>query len=131
MALIDDITIKIKAGNGGRGGRSFHQNYGTVKSTNDGGNGGHGGNIYFEGTTNLSDLNEFRYKKVIEADNGAPGMNKNLDGKKGEDITVLVPLGTTIINTATQETIEILEEKMPVLIAKGGRGQKGNHDGGL
>jgi GTP-binding protein len=129
MALIDDITIKIKAGNGGRGGRSFHQNYGTVKSVNDGGNGGHGGNIYFEGTTNLSDLNEFRYKKVIEAEDGAPGMNKNLDGKKGKNVTVLVPLGTNIIDTATEQAIEILEEEKPVLLARGGMGQNGNHDG--
>lgn len=129
MALIDDITIKVKAGNGGRGGRSFHQNYGTVKSTGDGGNGGHGANIYFEGTTNLSDLNEFRYKKVIEAEDGAPGMNKNLDGKKGKDITILVPLGTTIIDTATEKAIEILEEKKPELLARGGMGQSGNHDG--
>lgn len=58
-------------------------------------------------------------------------MNKNLDGKKGDDITVLVPLGTTIIDTTTQEAIEILEKNVPVLIAKGGLGQSGNHDGNL
>ncbi len=129
MALIDDITIRVKAGDGGFGGRSFHQNYGSIKSTGNGGNGGRGANIYFEGSTNISDLNEFRFKKVIEADDGARGMNKNLDGRGGEDITILVPLGTTIIDNATQQAIEILEEKSPVLIAKGGIGQAGNHDG--
>ncbi|HVT01356.1 MAG TPA: GTPase ObgE [Patescibacteria group bacterium] len=128
MALIDDITIRVAAGNGGDGGRSFHQNHGTIKSTGDGGNGGNGGSIYFQGTTNLTDLNEFRFRKVIEAPNGVKGMNKNLDGKKGEDITVLVPLGTTIIDTATQIAVEILEKDKPILIARGGHGQTGNHD---
>jgi len=129
MALIDDVTIIVKAGNGGAGGRSFHQNYGTVKSAGDGGNGGRGADIYFEGTANLNDLNEFRFKKVIEAADGARGMNKNLDGKKGIDLTVLVPLGTSIINTTSKEVVEILREKKPILIARGGRGQSGNHDG--
>ncbi len=129
MALIDDITIRVKAGRGGGGGRSFHQNYGSIKSSGDGGNGGRGGDIYFEGTPNLNDLNEFRFKKVIEAEGGAKGMNKNLDGKKGESLTILVPLGTTIIDTATEQAVEILEERQPILIAKGGLGQSGNHDG--
>jgi len=84
MALIDDVIIRVKAGDGGDGGRSFHQNYGSISTTPDGGSGGRGGNIYFEGTSNLNDLSEFRYKKVIKAPSGAPGMNKNLDGRKGE-----------------------------------------------
>ena len=131
MALIDDITIKVEAGDGGNGGRSFHQNFGTINVTGDGGNGGRGGNIYFQGTTNLNDLSEFRYKKVITAPDGVRGMNKNLDGKSGEDITVLVPLGTTIIDTANEKAIEILEKDAPVLVAKGGLGQAGNHDNRL
>ncbi len=128
MSLIDDVTIRVKAGKGGDGGRSFHQNYGSVKSSADGGSGGRGGDIYFEGTSNLSDLSEFKFKKVVEAPDGARGMNKNLDGKRGESITVLVPLGTTIIDNKTQETVEILESNMPVLLARGGQGQTGNHD---
>src|SRR3989344_4395298 len=128
MALIDDVIIRVKAGDGGDGGRSFNQNYGSISTTPDGGSGGRGGNIYFEGTSNLNDLSEFRYKKEIKAPSGAPGMNKNLDGRKGESVTVLVPLGTTLIDTRTQETIEILDSNNPVLIARGGRGQTGNHD---
>lgn len=128
MALIDDVIIRIKAGNGGDGGKSFHQNYGSVKRSPDGGSGGRGGDIYFTGTSNLNDLSEFRYKKVISAPDGEPGMNKNLDGRKGESITVLVPLGTTLINTVSGATIEILDSDNPVLVAQGGRGQTGNHD---
>src|SRR5687768_16390296 len=128
MALIDDITISIKAGAGGDGGRSFQTNYGSVKIHSDGGNGGRGGDIYFQGTSNLSDLSEFRFKKKIKAPDGDRGMNKNLDGRGGLDVTVLVPLGTTLINTANDRRVEIIEENIPVLMARGGRGQAGNHD---
>ncbi len=126
MALIDDVIIKVKAGNGGNGGSSWHQNYGSIKRTADGGDGGRGGSIYFEGTANLHDLSEFRFKKKIKADDGERGLNKSLNGRGGLDITILVPLGTTIIDVDTNEAVEILEEKKPVLLARGGRGQPGN-----
>lgn len=129
MALIDDITITVKAGNGGDGGRSFKTDYGSTRKYSNGGNGGRGGNIYFEGSANINDLGEFRFKKVIEAPDGARGMNNDLDGRKGEDVIVLVPLGTTITNTQNNESVEIIEEKNPILLAAGGRGQAGNHDG--
>ncbi len=128
MSLVDDVTIKVKAGNGGDGGKSFHTNYGSKNPHTDGGNGGRGGDIYFEGSANVHDLNEFRFKKLIKAPDGERGMNKNLDGRGGEDITVLVPLGTTIIDTANEKAVELLEEKVPVRIARGGKGQIGNHD---
>ena len=128
MALIDDIVIKVKAGKGGDGGRSHKTYYGSVNVHPDGGNGGHGGNVYFQGTSNLNDLSEFRYKKVIKAGDGEKGMNKDLDGKYGEDTITLVPLGTTIIDTFNQRAVEILEENVPVLIARGGKGGIGNHD---
>ncbi len=128
MALIDDITIRVKAGKGGDGGHSQKTYYGSVNVHPDGGNGGHGGNVFFMGTSNLNDLGEFRFKKEIKAGDGEKGMNKNLDGKYGEDITVLVPLGTTIIDTNTQKAIEILEENKKVKIARGGQGGIGNHD---
>lgn len=127
MALIDDVTIKIKAGDGGAGGRGFASYHGSTKKHPDGGDGGNGGNIYFQGTANLSDLNEFRFRKEITAEDGVKGMNKILDGKNGKDVVVLVPLGTTIIDTKTQKTIEILEENLPVLLATGGLGGRGNH----
>lgn len=128
MALIDDITIRIKAGRGGDGGRSHKTYYGSVNVHPDGGNGGHGGNVYFEGTHNLNDLSEFRFKKVIKAGDGERGMNKNLDGKYGEDVIILVPFGTTIIDTSTQKAFEILEENSKAKVARGGRGGIGNHD---
>lgn len=128
MALIDDIKIRVKGGNGGDGAKSFHINYGSMKRTPDGGNGGSGGNVYFKGDHNLSDLNEFRFKKVIKASNGDKGAYKNLYGKRGEDVTVLVPLGTTIIDTLTNDVFEIIQDGQMVLVAHGGRKGLGNHD---
>lgn len=128
MSLVDDVTIKVKAGNGGDGGHSFHTDYGSKNPHTDGGNGGRGGSIYFQGSANVHDLNEFRFKKMIKAPNGDRGMNKNLDGRGGEDITVLVPLGTTIVDVATQEAVEIIEESDRFEVARGGKGQIGNHD---
>lgn len=127
MALIDDVIIKVKAGDGGSGGRAFHSYYGSTKKHPDGGDGGNGGSVLFQGSSNLSDLSEFRFRKHIAAPDGVRGMNKSLDGKSGEDKIVLVPLGTTIIDTKTQKTVEILTEDNPVLIAKGGLGIPGNH----
>lgn len=128
MALIDDIKIRVQAGKGGDGGRSNKTFYGSMDIHPDGGNGGHGGNVYFKGTSNLNDLSEFRFKKEIKAGDGEKGMNKNLDGKYGEDAVVLVPLGTTIIDLLTQEAFEILDENETVTIALGGKGGIGNHD---
>jgi GTPase len=124
--LVDDVILKIVAGDGGNGGRSFHTNYGSVKVRADGGNGGRGGDIYFTGNANTSDLSQFRYKKQITASNGGRGSESQSNGKSGDDITILVPLGTTIIDTETQETVEVLEEGKPIIGAKGGRGRAGN-----
>ncbi len=128
MALVDDVTIKVIAGRGGNGGNSRSNLYGSTKVFADGGNGGNGGNVYFKASNNVSDLSQFRFQKVIKADNGDKGMNKNLDGKKAQDIYVLVPLGTKIINAATHEEIEMEKVDETVLIAKGGQGGRGTHD---
>lgn len=126
MALVDDVVIKIKAGDGGNGGRAFHTNWGSMKSVPDGGNGGFGGDVFFEGTSNLNDLSEFRYRKSIKAEDGVRGKNKSLNGAKGADAVILVPLGTTIIDLNTQDAFEILKHGDSVLAAAGGRGGSGN-----
>lgn len=128
MALVDDVIIKVKAGNGGDGGRAFHTNYGSTKVHRDGGNGGRGGDVFFSATPNISDLSEFRFKKVITAENGERGMRKTQNGKKGNTTTILVPLGTTLIDVNTQESVEMVEEGKEVLAAQGGRGGIGNFD---
>ena len=123
--LVDNINLIIKAGNGGDGAATFLRNEMTARGGPDGGNGGNGGNIYFQGSTNINDLREFRYKKKIAADDGIPGKHKKLFGKNAEHLTILLPLGTRITDINSNRVIEITNAN-PILIAKGGKGGRGN-----
>lgn len=124
--LVDNINLTVRAGNGGNGSVSLRHSGQTSKGGPDGGNGGAGGNVYFVGSTDVTDLREFRYMKRIVAKNGGNGARQKMNGKKGEDATVLIPLGTKITDTETNESIEIAELGKPVLMARGGRGGRGN-----
>jgi len=123
--LIDDVTIKIKAGNGGKGAVAFNKNLMSLGPA--GGSGGKGGSIYLEGVPDLNALGQFRYKKDIEAKNGADGRGQFRDGIDGIDLELLVPVGTIIHKKMkTNEIKEVLKIGEKILIAKGGRGGKGN-----
>ncbi len=89
--LIDEVTIKVNAGDGGRGAVAFNKNKMSLGPT--GGSGGKGGSVYFEGISDLSSLNKFRYKKEISAENGAVGGEQFRDGPDGEDLLVKIPVG--------------------------------------
>lgn len=128
MALVDDVTITIHAGNGGDGGKSVLTVTSSPKSYPDGGDGGRGGNIYFQATSNVSDLSQFRFQKRIKAQDGGKGMNKNQTGRNGKDTYILVPLGTRIIDEKTGWTVELIKKDKPFLIARGGQGGEGNHN---
>lgn len=128
MALVDDVRIKVIAGNGGDGSNTFRTTMESSKRYCDGGDGGRGGNIYFQVSNNVSDLSRFRFQKEVKAQHGEKGMNKNCTGKSGKDTFVLVPPGTKIYNLKTGETNELLELDIPVLIAHGGRGGEGSHN---
>ncbi|MEK7175151.1 MAG: GTPase ObgE [Patescibacteria group bacterium] len=122
--FIDDVKIKIKAGNGGRGAMAFNKNL--MSRGPAGGDGGTGGNIYFEGDSNLGLLAQFRFKKEIKlknAENGKPQFN---DGADTEDLVLKVPTGTVVHNLDTGVTQEIIKIGQRILAAKGGRGGKGN-----
>lgn len=122
--LIDDVTIKAKAGNGGRGAVAFNTDLGAIGPN--GGNGGKGGSIYFVGVNNLNALEQFRYQKDAVAQNGGVGHGSFVDGKDGEDLILKVPIGTVIKNLQTGTTEEILTIDQKVLAVKGGKGGKGN-----
>lgn len=127
MKLVDEVVITVVAGNGGDGATITKQMYASKKTTPDGGNGGNGGNVYFKADRNITDLSQFQYKKKIKGIDGTMGKRKDLDGKNGEDITVLVPFGTTIKNETTKEHVELLTD-LPFCVAYGGQGGMGNHD---
>jgi GTP-binding protein len=122
--LIDNVTLTIKAGNGGNGKVSFFRNRGGP----DGGNGGNGGNIFFQGNRNMNDLHTFRFKKSLKAENGIQGGNKHTFGKNAPDMTIFVPLGTRITETDTGIVYEISDDTTPVLLARGGVGGRGNDE---
>lgn len=126
--LVDNIDLIIKAGNGGNGALSFIRNGVTFKGGPDGGNGGRGGSIYFQGSNNINDLREFRYKKKITAENGVNGGKDNRFGKNAENITIFLPLGTRITESDSGKTYEILDIKTAVLLAAGGKGGRGNNE---
>ncbi|MDP3793088.1 MAG: GTPase ObgE [bacterium] len=122
--LIDNVKIRVKAGDGGRGAVAFNGNKMALGPV--GGNGGSGGSIYFKGVSDLSALSQFRNKKEIKTDDGASGRGDFVDGSDGKDIIVPVPIGTAITNLDTGETYDIVKTSDMVLIAKGGKGGKGN-----
>lgn len=124
--LVDNVTITIKAGDGGNGASTFLRNGLKARGGPDGGNGGNGGSIYFQGSNNINDLRMFRYKKKLIADSGIPGKSKNLYGKNAEDLTIFVPIGTKITDTTTNNIYEITDKDSPVLLARGGKGGRGN-----
>lgn len=124
--LVDDVIITVKAGNGGRGSTSFLRSRHQPRGGPDGGNGGSGGSVYFRGTTDITALQQFQFKKKIFAENGLDGRGQKLFGRNGKDITVYVPVGTTITDLTYGDTWEVIDTKTQILVARGARGGRGN-----
>jgi GTP-binding protein len=124
--LIDNVTLTIKAGNGGNGSASLLHTGLTFKGGPDGGNGGNGGSIYFQGSNNIHDLREFRFKKKIAAMDGVSGGGRKSFGKNAADTTITVPLGTKVTDVNSGHFFEIIDSTTPILSASGGKGGRGN-----
>ncbi len=132
--IIDDVTITVTAGNGGDGVVRFNKTKMSLGPT--GGNGGNGGSVFLQGVSDLTALKQFRFRKDIKADNGGVGQNQLHDGPNADDTVLLVPVGTiaTIINSppshkasaGRSKSFEITKIGETLLIAKGGRGGRGN-----
>jgi len=122
--LIDDVKIKIRAGSGGCGAVAFNSSKMSLGPT--GASGGWGGDVYLEGISDLGSLFQFRYKKEITAKNGEHGKPQFNDGADGEDVILKVPTGTVIHDLTRGQDQEILSIGQRLLVAKGGKGGKGN-----
>src|SRR3989344_4231933 len=122
--IIDDVKITVTGGNGGSGIVRFNKTKMSLGPT--GGSGGKGGDVYLKGVSDLSALKQFRFKKDNLAQNGDNGKFQNNDGKDAKDLILLVPVGTIARNLTITKTIEITQIGQTELIAKGGRGGKGN-----
>src|SRR5258706_11842174 len=126
--FVDTVTISVKAGNGGNGAVSFLRNARTTRGGPDGGNGGNGGSVFVQGVNDITALSQFRFKKVIQAEEGISGKKKNLFGRNGKDTIFQVPTGTIITVKESSETFEINDSTAKILIAKGGKGGRGNNE---
>lgn len=124
---LDEVKIFVKAGEGGAGAVSFRREKYVPKGGPDGGDGGKGGDIVFISSKFLKTLNDFRYKRIYKAQNGSPGMGKNMFGRSGEDLIIKVPCGTVIRDFDTQDIIaDLISPGQNVTVAKGGKGGLGN-----
>ena len=124
--FVDIVKISIKAGDGGNGAVSFHREKYVNAGGPDGGNGGKGGDIVFQAKDSLSTLIDFRYKKKYTAKNGDPGSSKRSTGKSAPDTIIYVPRGTIVKDSETGRILADISGDEPVIVAKGGKGGKGN-----
>lgn len=124
--FVDQAKIKIKAGDGGDGAVSFHREKYVAAGGPDGGDGGKGGDIIFQVDDNFSTLIDFRYQRKYVAQRGENGGARNCTGRSAPDLIIRVPRGTVIRNAATSRIMADLSTDEPKVLAKGGRGGKGN-----
>lgn len=122
--LIDDVTIKAEAGNGGKGAVAFNKNLMSLGPV--GGSGGKGGSVYGEGVSDLTALRQFRFKKEFSAENGKDGRGQFRDGHDGGDLVLKLPVGTVAHNLTSGSEINFEKIGERILLAKGGIGGKGN-----
>ena len=127
MKFVDEVAITVKAGDGGNGCMSFRREKFIPKGGPDGGDGGDGGSIYLEADSNLNTLVDYRYTRRFNARRGENGRGSDCTGAKGEDMTLLVPVGTTVVDAGTQEIIgDLTEPGQRLLVAQGGFHGLGN-----
>ncbi|MBI4743538.1 MAG: GTPase ObgE [Actinobacteria bacterium] len=124
--FIDRAKIYIKGGDGGNGCVSFRHLKYKAKAGIDGGDGGFGGDIVFKVDEGLRTLIDFHYKRHYRAKKGAHGEGDNKNGRNGEDLILLVPPGTVIKDEDNNIIYDLTESGEEVVIAKGGRGGRGN-----
>jgi len=127
MKLVDEAEIQVFAGNGGNGCVGFRREKFIPLGGPDGGDGGDGGSVYLLADENLNTLVDFRHQRMFRAQRGENGMGRQMYGKGGEDLTIVVPVGTVVINVDTDEVIgDLTRHGQRLLVAKGGKGGLGN-----
>ncbi|MBQ9892378.1 MAG: GTPase ObgE [Bacteroidales bacterium] len=127
--FIDYVKIFCASGHGGAGSAHLHRAKYVPKGGPDGGDGGRGGHIILRANPQLWTLIHLRFRNVVRAENGAPGSFNLRKGKNGADIVLEVPVGTTVKDGETGETIfEMLTPDEERILCKGGRGGLGNNN---
>ena len=127
MKFIDEATITVQSGNGGRGCVSFRREKYVPRGGPDGGDGGKGGDIVLRSSAHRRTLLPFRFKHIFNAPNGAHGQGKRKTGRDGSNLTIEVPPGTLVRDAETGEVLFDFEAPdMVFVVARGGRGGRGN-----
>ncbi len=127
MKFIDEAKLKVQAGNGGRGCVSFRREKFVPFGGPDGGDGGLGGSVYLKAVEGMNTLADFRIARTYKAQNGEPGSGNDCTGHGGDDLYVSVPVGTTVTELDTGETLgDLTREGETLLVGKGGKGGWGN-----
>ena len=127
MKFVDEATIEVFAGNGGGGCVSFRREKYIPFGGPDGGDGGDGGSVILLGDASLNTMIDYRYTRKFRAEAGSSGKGRNCTGKAGEDLTLPVPIGTTILDEDTGEVLgDIREAGQRLLVAQGGFHGLGN-----
>jgi len=127
MKFVDEAEITVHAGNGGSGCVSFRREKFIPLGGPDGGNGGDGGSVWLVADEGLNTLIDFRHERTFRAQRGQNGMGRQMAGKAGDDAVIRVPVGTAVINVATDELIgDLTTHGQRLKVAEGGHGGAGN-----
>ncbi len=127
LKFVDETRIRVISGKGGNGCMSFRREKYIPKGGPNGGDGGKGGDVLIMGDESLNTLLDCQYQQLYRAKNGRPGMGKNMHGASADDLVIKVPAGTLITDIETGEIVADLErDGQDVVVAKGGRGGRGN-----
>src|SRR5712691_9072145 len=125
--FIDRVVVHVAAGTGGSGASSFRREKFVPKGGPDGGDGGKGGSVYLKVDRNLGTLLDYRYHTHWTAERGQQGKGKNMSGRSADDVSLPVPPGTEVRDADTGEVLgEMIKPDQVLLVAKGGRGGRGN-----
>lgn len=127
MAFVDEVTVRVRGGRGGRGAVSFRSEPFIPRGGPDGGDGGRGGSVILKASRRLQDLAPLQRSALLKAEDGAPGSGGRKEGRSADDLVVEVPVGTAVFDAAGGELIADLDrEDASAVVAAGGAGGEGN-----
>jgi GTP-binding protein len=129
--FVDEVDIRVTAGDGGRGCVAFRREKFTPRGGPSGGDGGHGGSVYLVASPHLNTLVNFRYHPEFHARRGVHGQGSNRTGHDGADLVIEVPVGTVVLDVSedgqrVEPLADLAHEGQRVVVARGGRGGRGN-----
>jgi len=123
----DEVTLRVRAGRGGRGSASFRAQPFEPQGGPDGGNGGAGGDVVLRASRDLHDLSPLVRRHALIAEDGRPGAGGRKEGRRGSDLEVQLPIGTRVVDAGSGEVIDdLVEDGQAVVVARGGAAGGGN-----